>query len=96
MMPRKITGMMAGHRNINEEDKMQMTNMCRVGITTPNILCSFASKFGGFENVGFHKQDTYNLIDKERRKEGIDASATLRYMRELAKNDPVFLCSHNR
>jgi hypothetical protein len=27
MMPGKITGMMAGHRNINKEDKMQMTNM---------------------------------------------------------------------
>jgi hypothetical protein len=44
--------------------------------------------------VRFLKRDIYNLIDKQRRMKRSDASATLGYMRKLAKTDPTLFCCH--
>ncbi|KAJ1380440.1 Zinc finger, CCHC-type [Sesbania bispinosa] len=80
MLENKYCGMMPAHRKMTESDIMEMKSMRSVGISVPDIYASFASRCGGYDKVGFRKQDMYNQIDKQRRFQRSDAKSVLRCM----------------
>lgn len=87
-------GMLAAHRKMAEGDILQMNNLRKVGIGTPDIYNSFASQSGGYGKIGFRKKDIYNQIGKQRRLRGSDSVSVVQYLRWLAMNDPLMFVRH--
>ncbi|KAJ1428168.1 Zinc finger, PMZ-type [Sesbania bispinosa] len=90
----KFTKVLPAHRRMTDADIMQMNNMRKAGISTPQIYGSFASQCGGFEHVGFSKRDMYNQIVKQRSFRESDVKSALQYLRKIAEIDEALACRH--
>ncbi|KAJ1395668.1 hypothetical protein SESBI_33230 [Sesbania bispinosa] len=67
LLSEKYVRMLPAHRKMNGFDIVQMNQMRKVGISTRHIYGSFAKQAGGYERIGFKKQDMYNEIERQRR-----------------------------
>ena len=65
---------------MSDNDILQMNNLQKIGISSPEILSAFAKHIGGYEKVGFGKKDIYTQMLKQRRLYGSDAKVALKYL----------------
>ncbi|RYR24906.1 hypothetical protein Ahy_B02g058486 [Arachis hypogaea] len=76
----KLVDYLRSHKKISEVEVAQLTSMKEIGIIIPKIYKSFAAQLGGFNLVTFTKQDMYNEVRKQRRLQGGDVNAAIRYL----------------
>ncbi|XP_045821772.1 protein FAR1-RELATED SEQUENCE 5-like [Trifolium pratense] len=75
--------MLPGHRKITEADALVIHNHAKVGIRPSTTYGAFAHASGGYNKVQFMKKDLYNQVGKQKRQQVSDASAAVKYLKEL-------------
>lgn len=90
------SGMLPAHRKMSEYDKYQMSIMRNVGGggKTRHIFGMFAHQAGGYDKVGYHRQDMYNEQQRQRKSDVCDAKKTLDFLKECSSKDDSFYWRH--
>lgn len=94
MLDDQFKGMLPAHRKMTNYDIWRMSNMRQVGIKTNHIFGLFANEAGGFQKVGFRKQDMYNEQERQRLTSSKDAKAACEYLESLCVSDETMFWRH--
>jgi hypothetical protein len=81
--------MLLGHRKIKEADAFIIHNHAKVGIRPSTTYDSFANASGGIQRGSVQEKDLYNQVGKQKRQQVSDASAAVKYFKELKSKDPM-------
>ncbi|XP_057427818.1 putative protein FAR1-RELATED SEQUENCE 10 [Lotus japonicus] len=89
-----MIGLVPAHRRMHESDILQMNNLKKAGVRTPQVYGVFVGQMGGYENVNFSKQQMYNIEFSQKRKEAIKARGVLAILRGMKENDDDMFWKH--
>ncbi|CAJ2636437.1 unnamed protein product [Trifolium pratense] len=80
---------------MTETDIQDIESHGNVGIRPYQMYGAMANSAGGFHKVGFVKKDLYNQVRRQRKEISSDASAAVKYLRDLGKTDQLMFVSHS-
>ncbi|MCH79649.1 protein FAR1-RELATED SEQUENCE 5-like, partial [Trifolium medium] len=61
---------------------------------TCQVFGAFANNSGGYHKIGFRRKDLYNQVGKQRRQQSSDASASLKFLKDVGSKDPLMFVKH--
>jgi len=79
------------YRGLMDVDKAQADSLCRYGVKTCHIMGYIVGQKGGYDALGFTREDLYNYFDSlihAQIKDG-DIVASLSYLDEMPDTDPM-------
>lgn len=94
LLPEKYCSLLPTHRRLKPGDIIQIENFQKVGIRPPQMYGSFANNSGGYDKIGFRFKDIYNQSQRQLRKQKSDASAAVKFLKGLCKNDRLMYVRH--
>lgn len=90
-----LVGLLPAYRKISECDIQEIGRNMRVGVRPYQVYGTMANIAGGFQKVGFVKNDLYNQIGRQRNQFYTDASDAVKYLRGLKAKDPLMFVTHS-
>ncbi|GAU43339.1 hypothetical protein TSUD_282940 [Trifolium subterraneum] len=90
-----MCGLLPAHRKMMKTDVQDIESHGIVGIRPYQMYGAMANSAGGFHKVGFVKKDLYNQVSRQRKLITSDASAAVKYLRDLGKKDQLMFVTHS-
>ena len=72
----------------------QINSFRKSGIRPCQMYGAFVNNSGGYEKVGFRRNDLYNQVGRQRRQQSFNVDAAFKFLNDLGSKDPLMFVKH--